>query len=245
MRVYTGKPIGGAPERNQGMRVVLDMIQGLRGHNITCDNVFTSYTLGQELLKRKLTLIGTVRKNKPELPAELLSMKNRAAQSSKFAFTDTTALVSYSPKRGKHDVLMSTLHKDAKISTREDQKPEMILDYNATNGGLDNLDKVTGSYSCERMTARWPLVISYNIVDVSAYNAFVIWTEIFPDWKASKLFKRRLFLKELGRALVTPHIERRQHLPRSQAAVVMVRRIQEEDAPTPPVPKVAAAGKKR
>ena len=37
LQVYTGKPDGGAPEKNQGMRVVLDMSQGLSGHNITCD----------------------------------------------------------------------------------------------------------------------------------------------------------------------------------------------------------------
>jgi len=31
LQVYTGKPDGGAPEKNQGMRVVLDMTQGLCG----------------------------------------------------------------------------------------------------------------------------------------------------------------------------------------------------------------------
>lgn len=92
LQVYTGKPVGGAPERNQGMRVVLDMAQGLRGHNITCDNFFTSYNLGQELLKRKLTMVGTVRKNRTELLAEMLVIKNRVPQSSKFMFTDTTTL---------------------------------------------------------------------------------------------------------------------------------------------------------
>ncbi|GLD56432.1 piggyBac transposable element-derived protein 4-like protein [Lates japonicus] len=232
MQVYTGKPVGGAPEKNQGTRVVLDMAQGLRGHNITCDNFFTNYNLGQELLKRKLTMVGTVRKNRAELPAELLVIKNRAPQSSMFAFTDTTALVSYCPKKGKNVVLMSTLHKNAEISTREDQKPSTILDYNATKGGVDNLDKVTGSYSTKRMTARWPLVIFYNMIDVSAYNAFVIWTEIFPDWNVSKLYKRCIFLEELGKALVTPHIQRRQHLPRTPAAAATVREIQERTAPS-------------
>lgn len=62
MQIYTGKPSGGAPERNQGRRVVLQMSEGLQGHCITCDNFFTSYNLGAELLKRKLTLIGTVKK---------------------------------------------------------------------------------------------------------------------------------------------------------------------------------------
>jgi hypothetical protein len=35
LQVYTGKPDGGAPDKNQVIRVVLDVIQGLRGHNIT------------------------------------------------------------------------------------------------------------------------------------------------------------------------------------------------------------------
>lgn len=34
LQVYTGKPDEGAPEKNQGMRVALDMSQGLSGHNI-------------------------------------------------------------------------------------------------------------------------------------------------------------------------------------------------------------------
>ena len=43
MQAYTGKPTSGGPEKNEGMRVVLDVTDGLRGHNVTCENVFTSY----------------------------------------------------------------------------------------------------------------------------------------------------------------------------------------------------------
>uniref|UniRef100_A0A8C6M6Z2 PiggyBac transposable element-derived protein domain-containing protein n=1 Tax=Nothobranchius furzeri TaxID=105023 RepID=A0A8C6M6Z2_NOTFU len=38
MQVYKGKSPGEAPGKNQGTRVVLDMAEGLYGHNITCDN---------------------------------------------------------------------------------------------------------------------------------------------------------------------------------------------------------------
>ncbi|KAL6100943.1 uncharacterized protein ACO6RY_07977 [Pungitius sinensis] len=71
MQVYTGKPTtggGGGPERNLGMRVVLDVTEGLAGRNVTCDNYFTSYELARRLLARGITVVGTVRKNKPELP---------------------------------------------------------------------------------------------------------------------------------------------------------------------------------
>ena len=40
------KPVTGRPEKNQGMRVVLDMTAGLKGHNSTYDNFFTSHALG-------------------------------------------------------------------------------------------------------------------------------------------------------------------------------------------------------
>ncbi|KRZ23932.1 hypothetical protein T4B_13313 [Trichinella pseudospiralis] len=51
-----------------------------------------------------------------------------------------------------------SMYKDAPFSTGRDCKPEMILDYNATKRAVGNLDKMLASYTCEHMTARWPLV---------------------------------------------------------------------------------------
>lgn len=34
MQVYTGKSVSGQQEKNQGMRVVLDVTKGLRGHTV-------------------------------------------------------------------------------------------------------------------------------------------------------------------------------------------------------------------
>lgn len=90
----------------------------------------------------KNTMVGTIRRNKTELPPALVTNMNRDLFSIKFAFTDTHALVSYCPKKRKNVLLMSTLHKDARVSTREDRKPEAILYYNENKGGDDNLDKV-------------------------------------------------------------------------------------------------------
>ncbi|KAK7120985.1 hypothetical protein R3I94_020837 [Phoxinus phoxinus] len=226
MQVYTGKAADRKPEKNQGMRVVLDMTSGLQGHTITCDNFFTSYALGEELLQRKMTMIGTVRSNKAELPPALLSVKGRACLSSMFAFTDTHALVSYCPRKNKNVLLMSTLHRNAEISSKEHKKPEIILDYNKTKGGVDNLDKLVATYTCQRKTMRWPMVIFFNMLDVSAYNSLVLWTAIDPMWNKNKNFKRRLFLEELGEALVTPFMQRRQGIPRTPASQNMVKEAQ-------------------
>ncbi|XP_051501702.1 piggyBac transposable element-derived protein 4-like [Myxocyprinus asiaticus] len=133
----------------------------------------------------------------------------------------------------------------AEISDREDRKPAIILDYNHNKGGVDNLDKVIGTYSCRRITARWPLVIFHNIIDVSSYNAFVIWNKINPTWMPDKRNKRRVFLEQLGKALVTPHIQRRERLPFTAASAVLLKAVQgTESCPDPPE-AAAGAGKRR
>nr|XP_020480669.1 netrin-G1-like [Monopterus albus] len=69
------------------------------------------------------------------------------------------SLVSYVPKKGKNVLLMSTLHRNGKICG---QKPQIIMDYSATKGGVDNMDKLVTAYSCKR-TLRWPLVIVFDM----------------------------------------------------------------------------------
>ena len=125
MQVYTGKPSGGRPERNQGLRVMLIVTEGLRGRNVMCDNYFTSYELAWQRLERKITVIGTVRKTKPELLTGLLAVKGREV-------------------KNKNLVLLSTWHSEADVSDREDGKPVIVLDYNRNKGGVDKLDKVIG-----------------------------------------------------------------------------------------------------
>ena len=50
------------------------------GRNNTCDNFFTNLDLGRKLLKDRLTLFGTIRKNRKELPPEFVTPKRRKAK---------------------------------------------------------------------------------------------------------------------------------------------------------------------
>ena len=69
---------------------------------------------------------------------------------------------------------------------------------------MDNMDKLVTGCSCKRRTLSWPLVIFFNILDMSVYNSFVIWMALSPDWNRRELQRRQLFLEELGKALVRP-----------------------------------------
>lgn len=120
---YIGKEAGAAPERKQGLRVVLDLCTTqLKGRNVTFDNFFTSYELGQMLLKRNMTMIGTIRKNKPSIPPILLEVKNKPVFSSTFAFTKDTTMVSYIPKKNKCVLLQSTFHNSKEVASDNEKK---------------------------------------------------------------------------------------------------------------------------
>ncbi|XP_036945365.1 piggyBac transposable element-derived protein 1-like [Acanthopagrus latus] len=180
---------------------------------ITCDNFFTSFSLAQELLRKKVALVGTIRANKPELPLKLKKTKKRAVFSSLFAFTTTTTAVSYILLRGRNVLLLSTKHREPAVIQGDKQKPQIIVTYNCCKGGVDNLDKVVSTYSCRRRTRRWPLVLFFNCIDVSAFNAFVLYTAVDPFWNQQRTYKQRLFLEELGKSMVSSEIVRRTHPP--------------------------------
>ncbi|XP_054639964.1 piggyBac transposable element-derived protein 4-like [Dunckerocampus dactyliophorus] len=207
--VYTGKPLGGRREKNLAMQVVLRLCDSLEGHTLTTDNFFTSFTLADELKKKKMSLVGTLRKNKAEIPLQLLKHQDRALLSSLFAFTKDKCLVSYYPKKGKNVLMLSTKHREAQVEDSSKKKPQIILDYNRCKGAVDHLDQACATYSVRRRAQRWPMCLFYHMVDVSCYNAFVLFTEINPDWNPGKLNKRRLFLEELGMALIEPEMLRR------------------------------------
>lgn len=131
---YLGKAAHESREQNQGQRVVLDLIDGLKGHNVTMDNFFTSYDLGQKLLSKGITMVGTIRKNKRTIPPKLLECKRKPLYDSTFAFTKDTTLVSYVGRRNKCTILQSTMHHNNYVAPTEKKLPEIISYYNKTKG---------------------------------------------------------------------------------------------------------------
>ncbi|RWS03168.1 piggyBac transposable element-derived protein 4-like protein, partial [Dinothrombium tinctorium] len=116
LKIYTGK-IGGISEKNQAQHVVEELIEDLHpGHRITCDNFFTSLNLAESLTEKRFTLLGTIRRNKPDIPDELLATRNREVFSSLFAYNENNILVSYMAKKNLPVLLLTT----EKISSSTD-----------------------------------------------------------------------------------------------------------------------------
>jgi len=203
LQVYTGRR-GNDREIGQGSRVVLELTEHLSntGRHITGDNFFTNLVLVRSLLSRQLTYNGTLRKNKGEIPKEMLPTRQRATSSSIFGFQQDTTLVSYVPKRGKAVILLSSLHHDNECAQDETKKPQIILDYNQMKSGVDTLDQVVRCYSVKRKTNRWPFALFCNLVDMAAYNSFVLFTHLHPEYNRQASHRRRVFLVELASQLL-------------------------------------------
>ncbi|KAK9737008.1 Transposase IS4 [Popillia japonica] len=129
--------------------------------------------LAKFLLSKNQTLLGTVRKSKPNTPNEL-KVPGISEKFSKFAFTGEVTMVAYVPKKERIVHVLSTQHSDNSISQNEYKKPIMIEDYNKSKGGVDNADKLIREYTCARRTARWPYRIFMIILDICALNAFIL-----------------------------------------------------------------------
>ena len=110
-------------------------------------------------------------------------------------------IASYCPKKSCLANMLSTIHSHPGVdSDSSEKKPEVILYYNSTKNGVDTLDRMVRTYSCKKMTRRWPVALFYNMIDVSAVNAYVIWQQTQNNSTSTiSMKKRRAFLIQLGK----------------------------------------------
>ena len=180
------------------------------GRNVTCDNYFTDLKLAESLAKTKLTMIGTIKRNKTFLPLDFQEKKAISLGESKFLFRNETTLLSYQRKRQKNVLLLSTMHSKAEIVAEKNNKPKMVLAYNKTKGGVDAMDQMAHAFTTKRKTKRWPMVIFFNMRRVHV--------EV-PLSPMSHEDNRQKFNLNIGRSLALPQIMRRAAVPTLQEPV--------------------------
>lgn len=182
-----------------GEHVVCTLMEPYRksGLNVTTDNFFTSLRIAKRLLKDDITMVGTLRQNRCEVPSEL-KKKDVPLYSSRVLFSDDSIiLLSYKAKKDKLVLLLSSMHQSATISENDPKrKPEPILFYNSTKGGVDTADEMLRGYSTKAASRRWPLAVFFNLIDIVALNTFIICSDSGITQKS-----RREFLISLGEDL--------------------------------------------
>ena len=123
--------------------VMLDLVKDYvgSGRNVTADNFFGSREGAEELMKRKLTAVFTVRKQRREIPKEIVDPRGKELHSSHFYFSDNCLLVTYKAKPSRMVLALSTLHMKPLVAIEEPKKPQIILSYNKTKGMFSSRHK--------------------------------------------------------------------------------------------------------
>ncbi|KAF0311053.1 PiggyBac transposable element-derived protein 4 [Amphibalanus amphitrite] len=209
---YSGRPE--APERappyvqldgvNATVRYLVQEVMG-SGRNITLDRFYTSVPLAEELAAERLTVVGTLNKNRRLLPAELTSPQNREPGSSMFAFRNGVTLTSHCPKPGKVVLALSTQHETPMVDERT-RKPEIILYYNSTKGGVDVVDSMLETAMGKPTLRRWPTAVFFMMLGVAQVNGFTV---LLLNRGSTGGGDRRAMRLALGQELVKPRLQER------------------------------------
>lgn len=103
--------------------------------------------------------------------------RSKKLHSSKFGFHDECALVSYCTSKNKCVMILSTLHNDAAIEPDSGEKatPEIYSFYNQTKTGVDAVSSLCEKYDVSTNSNRWPTVLFYTLLNISAINALCIY----------------------------------------------------------------------
>lgn len=123
----------------------------------------------------------------------------------------------------KNVCILSTVHSSAGKLSGPKEKPEPVVYYNQTKVGVDVLDQMLKKYSVKAATRRWPVAVFYNLLDMAAVNAWILWKKCLGQ-NAS----RRNFILELANKLRADHVRtKRPLLPDPEPAL-------RASAPPPP-----------
>ena len=113
-------------------------------------------------MAQQITLVGTIRKHRTELPVAFTTTKGRQIFTSVYGFQRDATSVSYCPEKNKVVAVLSTMHSDKGRDPTTKNKSDITEYYNSTKEGVDTMDQMTRCYSTKGMARRWSMVIFFN-----------------------------------------------------------------------------------
>ena len=74
--------------------------------------------------------------------------------------------------------ILSKVHKSVSFAVGRKKLPDSIQYYNSTKYGVDILDQKARMYTTKVASRRWPLQVFYNLLDLAAINAAIVYQEV-------------------------------------------------------------------
>ena len=125
--------------------------------NITCDNFFTLLPVAKKLARNKISIVGTIKKNRRELSSQMTQPLSNKIYHSRFMWhiRSNVLFVNYQAKRNASVCLFSTIHSSPDVDNdSRKQKPNVILVYNKNKVGVDCFDQMTRLYTTRSASRR-------------------------------------------------------------------------------------------
>jgi hypothetical protein len=122
--IYSGRQPNESPFQKLRKYVVEHLASAFyyTGPNIGCDKYFTSHEHAKNLLQKQLTMLGTMRTQRKEIPLYLRSTERRTCFDSRFIFDHESQIIMYTPEKQKYySTFISESHKCHRQYTRKQE----------------------------------------------------------------------------------------------------------------------------
>ena len=164
-------------------KVVLSLLRGFynKSYCVTLDNFYTSPEIAKELLSLETDCYGTLRK-KQDLPSDFWQWKPVKGELPIAKYNGNILVSRWSDvtktKSVKIVSMLWTIHANiladsGKINRETNEpirKPEVIVNYNKTMGGVDLVSRVIIPYNSQRRRVKWYRKLAELFIEVSVYH---------------------------------------------------------------------------
>lgn len=195
-QLYTGKE-GDAVEVNLGQKVVSRLTQILsEGHEVYCDNYFTSYELLDALKARGIACCGTVKANRTSNPQEIKDFTakkgkaclkelspifKRCGDILALGWYDKRPVTMLSSNHTSEMIVKQMRDGDSETGFRQVTKPQAVEKYNQNMGGVDLNDQLNSYSNIIRKSMKWWKKIFFHLLVTAMSNAYIMYKLTVPE----------------------------------------------------------------
>ena len=143
----------------------------IQGCNISMDRYFKSGFLSEWALRKKFTIVGTMRHDRKSNPKEVKAIgtgkKSRCCMSITKRKTSCSLLISTRKNQEKKNVFVFlTMHDSVKVTNDQRKESQIHSMYDHAKGGVDVTDVLSTLRSTRIKSKRWPINAFAFILDI-------------------------------------------------------------------------------
>ena len=198
-----------------------------QGYRFYTDSFYTTKYLADDLLLKRLYLIGAMKRTSSAMPDCLKDIVQfeKCSTRGDFRWHRDSNFVFVQWRDCKTVTILSPIHRGSAVSECERTvnersgykkkklvQPAVIKDYNSHMGGVDKSNQMLNKYPCYiKSIFHWWKVLFFHSIDIMVVNSFIILTECIKEGKCavdgvSSSFGQLEFRESIAQSLLEPCI---------------------------------------